>query len=72
MTTENYAVIPAPGYHGDWVSVYATFPTIRKARNFARTGGCRILKGCDEPKGAKIGRGIVQDMINSGHWHVVS
>lgn len=67
----NYAVIDAPGWHGDYVSVYASYTDLNKAKSFARRGACRILAGCDMPKGAKIGRGIVDDMIQAGLWKVV-
>lgn len=70
-TSETYAVIPAPGYHGDWVTVYATFSTAAKALAYAKQGGCRVLQGCEHAKGDKISRGIVQDMISRGDWKVV-
>ena len=68
-------LIPAPGHHGDWISVYATAKTEESARRAARRmgGGVRILSGVTgHKKGDRIGRGVVQDMISSGRWRVVS
>ena len=67
-------LIPAPGYHGDWVTVYATAKSIDAAMRTAKRmgGGVRILAGVTgHKKGDKIGRGVVQDMISAGHWQVV-
>jgi hypothetical protein len=70
---ETYTIIDAPGYHGDYVTVYRKFDDIHKARAFCKSGGLRILAGCDGHEvGDKIGRGIVQDMINAGHWTVTA
>ena len=70
-TGESYAVIDAEGYHGDWTRVYATFDTEVKAKNYAKRGTCRVLKGCDKPKGARIAQGVLQAMIDGGWWKVV-
>lgn len=70
-----YILIPAPGYHGDWVTVYATARTAESARRAAKRmgGGVRILSGVTGlKKGSKTTRGIMQDMISPGRWQVVS
>jgi len=72
MSTTSYAVLDAPGHHGDIVTVWANFEIVEQARSFAKRGGCRILEGCGLAKGSKIGRGPLQSMVDRGDWRVVS
>jgi hypothetical protein len=73
MTNETTmaVVVDADGHFGDVATVWYV-GTVKQCRNFAKTGGCRILVGCEHEKGDKIKRGELNDMIQSGAWKVVS
>jgi hypothetical protein len=73
MTNETAAavVVDADGHYGSVVTVWYT-GTVKQCRNFAKSGGCQVLVGCEHKKGDKIKPSELQAMRQSGAWKVVS
>lgn len=70
-TITRFCVVDAEGHHGDYLTVWYSSEDEYAARAFARSGGCRVLAGCEHSKGDKIPRGAVADMISAGFWRVI-
>jgi hypothetical protein len=69
-----YAIIPAPGHHGDYVTIYSTHKTEKAAQAAYRKagGGVRLLAGVEgHKKGERLPRGVVQDMLARGDWRAL-
>lgn len=71
VTTERYTLIDAPGYCGDRVRVWKSYPTLGQARAAAKSGGVRIVTGCHKKDGDYVARAGVEDLISCGAWKVV-
>lgn len=70
---KEFAVIDAPGWHGDYVTVHATFATLPEAVAYRRRHprGMRLVSGCHKGPGDRVPRGAVDDLLSSGAWKVV-
>lgn len=73
-TTTKYAVVDAPGYHGDYVTIWSVHTDLTAAKSAKRRGGrstilVEVASGGVEP--GKIGRGPMTDLMRVGSWRVL-
>jgi hypothetical protein len=68
-----YAIIDAPGHHGDTIKVYRTFATLAEAESYRRRHprGVRVVEGCEREAGCRIARAGVDALLARGDWRVV-
>jgi hypothetical protein len=67
-----FAIIPAEGFDGDVVRVQSVHTTVEDARKARTWRGQRIIAGMSNPReGARLGRGVIKDMLAAGLWREV-
>lgn len=68
-----YAIIDAPGYFGDYTTIWETHADEKAAIHAKLKGGksVQLIHGCHKETGDKISRGELQALIDTGNWRVI-